>query len=132
MDGGLLTSLLDIVQRSGPAGALLASGIVGLAFAVILLAHFRGLWVGVRGEAQQVDFQQKLLTLVDKLTSSEDSLRKRIDDLSHDNTSLRVDVEELRVTAALLRSQRRRLIDYLRAVTTASAAGRGPLPGAPA
>lgn len=126
MNGGFLSGLLDIVQRSGPAGALIASGIVGLAFAVILLAHFKDLWVGVRGRTQEVAFRDKLLNLIDKLTASEDALRKQVDELSHQRGALQDDVDELRVSLSLLRSQRRRLIDYLRI-----AHGK-PLPGASA
>ncbi len=111
-----LTELVEQLQGSGPVGAFVAAAIVGLTLAVIVLARFKDLWSNVRDRSQAVDFQGKLLTMIDKLQASEDALRHRVEDLSQDKRTLQEDLDELRVQMALLRHQRRRLIDMLRHV----------------
>ena len=114
MADGLLPGLLAILQQSGPAGAVVAGGIVGLVLTLILLAHFKGLWSDLKGRSQSTEFQDKLLALIANQQASEEALRRHLDELSRDKTSLQAERDDLRVQIVLLRSQRRRLIEMLR------------------
>lgn len=112
----LLTSLLTALVSLGPIGAVIAAVIVGLGLALILFASSKDLWSSTRGRSQGVEFQDRMLALIDKLTASEEALRKRIDELSRENGLMRDEVDELRASLALLRNQRRKLIELMRAV----------------
>lgn len=109
-----LTGLLDVLLRTGPYGVVLASSIVGLALALIFVAHFRGLWGDLGRQNQSAQLQAKMLELIATLKASEDASQRRIDELSRDKATLQEDVDDMRVQIALLRSQRRRLIDMMR------------------
>ena len=110
-----VSGLIDALLKTGPYGALAAAVIIGCTLALIVFARTTDLWSGIRSRGQEVAFQAKLLELIDRLSASEDALRKRVDELSRDKATLVDDLDELRASLALLRNQRRRLIDLLRA-----------------
>ena len=109
-----LGGLLDVLRQSGPVGAALAGVIVALTISVIVLARVRNLWDGVRDRSQGIDFQAKLLLTIDKLQASEDALRRRVDELGLIKATQQEQLDDLHVQLALLRHQRRRLIEMLR------------------
>lgn len=112
----LVTGRLTTLTNAGPVGAFLAALLVGLGLMVIVYARTKDLWTDTKGRTQGVEFQDRLLKLVDTLTASEAALRLRIDDVLRDNGTLRDDVDALRADLALVRNQRRRLIEMLRAM----------------
>lgn len=114
-----LGPLLDILQHSGPTGAILAGAIVGVTLALILLAHFKGLWGTLSTEARQAQFQLQCLALIADLRATEAALRKRLEDESLNRGRLQDEMEQDRVQLALLRGQRQRLIAMLRQMVAA-------------
>ena len=113
--------LLDLLDHSGPKGALMAGGIVGLTLALILVGRIKGIWDTIRpAQTAGVDpvataaFQAQCIAMIAELRQSEEKLRRYLDDLQHDKSALQDDLDEMRVQIALLRSQRRRLLDLLR------------------
>ena len=120
----LAAAVLTAISNSGPVGAVVAAVLVGLALALIIFARSKGLWNDTKGQSQGIEFQDRLLKLVDTLTASETALRQQIDDMSKKNGALRDDMDEMRATLALVRNQRRRLIELLRSLKEGQA-GKG-------
>ena len=116
-----LDHLIDLLDHSGPKGALMAGGIVGLTIALILVGRIKGVWellhpaapAGI-DPAATAAFQAQCIAMIAELRQSEEKLRRYLDALQQDKSSLQDDLDEMRVQIALLRSQRRRLLDLLR------------------
>ena len=108
--------LVKFLQEAGPFAMIGAGSVVGLFILMVLLSKGQGVLLATREGKQTAEFQDKLLALVDKLTASEDALRKRLEEVQGENATLRDDVVEMKVTLSLIREQRRRLIDLLRAL----------------
>ncbi len=113
--------LVELLDHSGPKGALLAGAIVGLTLAIILVGRLKGVWEMIRpaavagvDPAATAAFQAQCIAMIAELRQSEEKLRRYLDDLQHDKSALQDDLDEMRVQIALLRSQRRRLLDLLR------------------
>ena len=61
-----------------------------------------------------MEFQAQCLAMIADLRATEQALRQRLDDESRGRAMLQDEVEDFRVQIALLRHQRRRLIEMLR------------------
>ena len=111
-----LAPLIEIIRASGPVGAVLAGVIVAGVLALIIFARTRNLFAETRTAGQATQFQAQMLVLVTKLTETEDTLRRRLSELETENRGLSGDLSDMKVTLSLIRNQRRRLLDYLRAI----------------
>ncbi|WP_264047517.1 hypothetical protein [Methylobacterium flocculans] len=109
-------STLRIIEGTGPIGAYIAAGIVGLALAIIVFARTAGLFDGVRSDQQKTGFLDRVIAQYDKLVLVEDQLRKEAERIEAENDSLKDRQRELQTSVELLRMQLRRAIDLLAAV----------------
>jgi hypothetical protein len=107
---------LKIIDRTGTVGAVIASAIVGLVLAIIVYAKSTGLLSFTRTETQKGDFQDRLITQVDKLMLREAALQAEADRIESENDRLKDEMRDLRTQIVLMRNQLRRAIDLLRAV----------------
>lgn len=117
-----LGTALAIIQATGPIGAAIAAGIVGLALAVIVYASAKGLFRDDKAGDQAVQFQAKLLEAVRLLTERETALQR-------DNEGLRRQLAELAVSVDLCRIQLRRAYEILRDVKEGRIAPGAIMPG---
>lgn len=104
------------VESVGPWGALLIALAVGLVVGLALLAHFKGLFQGQRGDRQSLDFVDRLIAEVDKLSTREAALRAELERTDIDRDGQRLRAVELQADVELMRAQLRRAIEQLRAV----------------
>lgn len=107
---------IRIIEKTGPAGAIVAAGLVGLALVVIIIARFAGLFDNSRNEVLKTDFIGRLVAEVDKFSEREKELRREADHLEAENDRLKDKMRELQTQGILMRNQLRRAIDLLRAV----------------
>ena len=121
MPGLSLDHLIELLDHSGPKGALLAGAIVGLTLALILVGRIKGMWDTIRpagsagvDPAATAQFQAQCIAMIAELRQSEEALRRYLSELQRDNRAQEDELDEMRVQLALLRSQRRRLLDLLR------------------
>lgn len=109
-------SALRIIESTGPIGAYIAAGIVGLVLAIIVFARAAGLFDDVRSERQKTDFLGLVIAQFDKVTASEARLRQEAQRIEAENDALKDRQRELLTSVELMRAQLRRLIDLLTAV----------------
>ncbi|WP_288582007.1 hypothetical protein [uncultured Methylobacterium sp.] len=102
MEGIGLGPLIRILEATGPIGAFIAAGIVGLVLALIVFAKTQGLFNDTRTAQQQVDFQKLLLEQLDRLSKREQALQD--------------EMAEVQAHVTLMRVQLRKAIDLLRQV----------------
>lgn len=114
--GNAVEGAIRIIDRLGPRGALVVSGVVGLGLAAALLAHFRGLYLERRSDRQSLDLVDRLIAEVDKLAAREVALRAEMERQELDRDSQRLRAVELQADVELMRAQLRRAIEVLRAV----------------
>lgn len=109
-------SALRIIEGTGPVGAYIAAGIVGLTLAVIVFARTAGLFDGTRSDQQKTGFLDRVIAQYDKLVLVEDQLRKDAERIEAENDELKDRQRELQTSVELMRIQLRRAIDLLSAV----------------
>jgi len=114
--GKAAESFMRIVESVGPVGALVVSVLVALALAVVLIAHFSGLYQERRGAGQGLDLVDRLVIEVDKLVTREAALRADLDRQEQESDSHRIRAAALQADVELMRVQLRRAIETLRAV----------------
>lgn len=107
---------IKYLVATGPIGAVVAAIIIALVLAIIVYAKSTGLLNFTRTETQKGDFQDRLITQVDKLMLREASLQAEADRIEAENDRLKDEMRELRSQIILMRNQLRRAIDTLRAV----------------
>ncbi len=98
----ILGPLFRILEGTGPVGAYIAAGLVGLVLVLIVYARTQGLFNDTATAKQQVEFQKRLMEQVDRLMERDDALRD--------------EMAEMQAHVALMRNQLRRAIDLLRQV----------------
>lgn len=117
-----LDSLAKVLASAIGAGgiwtSIIAGLIVGLGLLVIVISKMTGVVAGSRGDAQGAELQTRLLAVVTSLTESEEKLRARVNTLQSENGSLHDEIIELRTGIALLRNQRRKLLEIMREIKT--------------
>ncbi|WP_437871311.1 hypothetical protein ACSD7O_22295 [Methylorubrum extorquens] len=109
-------SALRIIEGTGPVGAYIAAGIVGLVLAIIVIARVAGLFDNVRSEKQKTDFLGIVIAQFKEVTASEVRLRAEAERIEVENDALKDRQRELLTSVELMRAQLRRLIDLLTAV----------------
>ena len=109
-------ALKTFVETTGPAGAIIAAVIVGLALAVILYARTKGLFQSAEEGDNRNDFVGQLIEQVDRLAAREERLQHEADRVERENERLKDKQRELLTKMELMRNQLRRAIDLLRAV----------------
>ena len=110
------SSVLRIVEATGPTGAIIVAIVVGLALSAFILARAAGDQTVATREQQASEFQDRLIKALEALTASESSLRGQVQSLLVENAALRENLRELAASVDLLRQQMRRLIGQMRAV----------------
>lgn len=115
--------LVEMIRGGGPLAAIASGVLVGLGLTALIIARTVGLVSSGKADMQGPAFQDRLLKFVDALTANETALRQRIDRLQGDNQTLAADkigmaeeIAELRASLALLRHQRKRLIELMRTI----------------
>lgn len=112
----VLAWAVKVIDATGIVGAVIAAIIVGLVLAIIIFAKSTGLLNLTRSETQKGDFQDRLITQVDKLMLREAALQAEADRIESENDRLKDEMRSLRTQIVLMRNQLRRAIDLLRAV----------------
>lgn len=107
---------VHVLGGLGERGVIVVSVVVGLALAVVLIAHFGGVYRDRRADRQGLDFVDRLIAQVDKLSQRELTLRADLERQERDSDSHRIRAAELQADIELMRSQLRRTIETLRAV----------------
>lgn len=107
---------LSVMAGIGPYGTLIVSVIVGLGLVVVLVAHFSGLYSSRRADKQSLDFADRLIGEVDKLSQRELALRADLERQERESDMHRLRSVELQADTELMRMQLRRYIETLRAV----------------
>lgn len=115
MDKSIETAL-RIIEGTGPAGAYIAAGLVGLALIVIVVANFAGLYDDRRSASTKTDFLDRVVKQYEVLAKSETALRQEADRIERENDVLQDRQRELLTSIELLRQQLRRAIDLMKAV----------------
>ncbi|MFA6966084.1 hypothetical protein [Bosea sp. (in: a-proteobacteria)] len=110
------SSVVRVVESTGPTGAIIVAIVLGLALGAIILAKGNSLLAGGAREQQATEFQDRLIKALEALTASESSLRSQVQSLLVENAALRENLRELAASVDLLRQQMRRLIGQMRAV----------------
>lgn len=108
-------ALVSDLAKTGPFGAAIAGLVIALALAIIIFARVKDLWSDDKGRSQSIEVADLTLKLIDTLMASERALRERIDEISRERDHDRDEIDALRADLALVRGQRRRLIELLRA-----------------
>lgn len=119
----LIAGFLDLLRQSGRFGPLAAAVLIGLTLSLIIFARAKNLWDDGRGRTQSLELGDRLLKMVDSLQASEQALRERLAEMSRETSAQRDEIDELRAGIALLRSQRRRLIELMRGSQNGAAKG---------
>jgi len=114
--GRAAEAALRVLEGLGPYGALLLAGVVGLGLVVALIVHVGGLQLGRKADRQSLDFVDRLIGEVDKLSTRELALRAELERQELDRDSYRLRAVELQADVDLMRAQLRRAIEALRAV----------------
>lgn len=109
-------SFVPLLDKLGSTGIVIVSVLVGLAIAVVLVAHFSGLYQGRREDGQRLDIVDRLIADVDKLLAREARLRADLEQQERESDSHRIRAAELQADAELMRVQLRRYIELIRAV----------------
>lgn len=109
-------SVLRIIEGTGPPGAYIAAGIVGLVLAIIVFAKTANLFDGTRSDQQKTGFLDRVIAQYDKLVLAQDELHKDVERIEAENDDLKDRQRELLTSLELLRIQLRRAIDLLTAV----------------
>lgn len=111
-----IEAALRIIEGTGPYGAYIAAGLVGLALVVIVIANFAGLYDDRRSASTKTNFLDRVVKQYETLAKSEAALRAEADRIERENDQLQDRQRELLTSVELLRQQLRRAIDLMRAV----------------
>lgn len=109
-------SALRIIEGTGPVGAYIAAGLVGLTLAAIVFARLGNLWDTSRSEARKTDFLDLMVTQYERLMTVEANLRAEGERIEAENDALKERLREGQAAVELMRIQFRRVIELLRAV----------------
>ncbi|MFC5553636.1 hypothetical protein ACFPQ7_06800 [Methylobacterium iners] len=83
---------------------------------IIVFAKSSDLFDNTRTEHQKTDFQELLISQVDKFAAREEELRRDVERAEVENDRLKDRQRELQTQVALMRNQLRRVVDLLRDV----------------
>lgn len=114
--GKAADGFVRMLSGLGAWGLIIVSVVVGLALAVVLIAHFGGVYRDRRADKQSLDFVDRLIGQVDKLSRRELALRADLERQERESDSNRIRAVELQADVELMRAQLRRAIETLRAV----------------
>lgn len=108
--------VIRIIGSLSPGGVIIVSVVVALALAVVLIAHFSGLYQDRRRGGQEIVFVDRLVADVDKLLVREAALRADLERQEQESDGNRLRAAVLQADVELMRMQLRRAIETLRAV----------------
>ena len=112
-----IEAALRIIEGTGPTGAYIAAGLVGLALVVIVIANFAGLYDDRRSASTKTDFLDRVVKQYAEVSKSEAELRRETSRRERENDALLDRQRELLTSLELLRSQLGRAITLMRAVS---------------
>lgn len=111
-----IETALRIIEGTGPTGAYIAAGIVGLALVIIVIANFAGLYDDRRSASTKTDFLDRVVKQYETLAKSEAALRAEAEHIGRENDQLQDRQRELLTSVELLRQQLKRAIELMKAV----------------
>lgn len=111
-----IETALRIIEGTGPYGAYIAAGLVGLALIIIVVANFAGLYDDRRSASTKTAFLDRVVKQYDALAKSEAALRAEVDRIDRENDTLQDRQRELLTSVELMRQQLRRAIDLMKDV----------------